>query len=126
MTTKVVLATPRTTLAEAARELGRLEVSGLPVVDANDQVIGIVTESDILNALLEDRPVETLVGTMMTSPVVTVDEFTPADTVVRLLRAHRVHHLPVTRQGLVVGLITPQGVIRYFVANELPVPPEVA
>jgi len=126
MTTKVIVTTPLTTLAEAARELARLEVSGLPVVDVNGQVIGILTESDLLNALLEERSVETSVGAVMTSPVVTVDEFTPADTVVRLLRTHRVHHLPVTRQGSVVGLITPQEVIRYFVANELPVPPEVA
>lgn len=126
MTTRVAVTTAHTTLAEAARELGRLEVSGLPVVDDNGQVIGIVTETDLLHALLEDQSVETSVGTIMTSPVVTVDEFTPADTVARLLRTHRVHHLPVTRQGVVVGLITPQEVIRYFVANELPVPPEVA
>ena len=126
MTIKVVVTTPQTTLAEAARELGRLEVSGLPVVDADGQVLGILTESDVLRALLEERPVETPVGTIMTTPVVTVDEFTPADTVARLLRTHRVHHLPVTRQGMVVGLITPQEVIRYFVTNELPLPPEVA
>ena len=42
------------------------------------------------------------------------------------MRMYRVHHLPVTRQGAVVGLITPQEVIRYFVMNELPLPPEVA
>ena len=35
MTIKVEVATPQTTLAEAARELGRLEISGLPVVDAD-------------------------------------------------------------------------------------------
>lgn len=126
MTIKVVVATPQTTLAEAARELGRLEISGLPVVDANGQVLGILTESDLLRALLEEKPVETPIETIMTSPVMTVDEFTPADTVARLLRTHRVHHLPVTRQGVVVGLITPQEVIRYFVSNELPLPPEVA
>ena len=126
MTMEVIVAAPQTTLAEAARELGRLEISGLPVVDANGQVLGILTESDVLRALLEEKSVETPVGTIMTSPVVTVDEFTPADTVARLLRTHRVHHLPVTRQGVVVGLITPQEVIRYFVENELPVPPEVA
>jgi CBS domain-containing protein len=126
MTTKVVAATPYMTLTEAARELGRLEVTGLPVVDANGQVIGILTESDLLNALLEETPIETPNKSIMTTPVVTVDEFTPADTVIRLLRAHRVHHLPVTRQGVVVGLITPQEVIRYFVAHELPLPPEAA
>jgi CBS domain-containing protein len=126
MTTKVVVASPETSLAEAARELARLEISGLPVVDTQGQVIGIVTESDLLNALLEEIAVDTPVHMVMTSPVVTVDEFTPADNILRLLRERRFHHLPVARQGVVVGLITPQEVIRYFVNHELPLPPEVA
>lgn len=126
MTPKVVVASPDTTLADAARELARSEISGLPVVDAGGQVIGIVTESDLLAALLGAVALDTPVHALMTSPVVTVDEFTPADGVVRLLREHHFHHLPVTRQGVVVGLITPQDVIRYFVTHELPVPPEVA
>ena len=77
MTTKVVVTTRQTSLAEAARELARLEVSGLPVVDADGQVLGIVTESDVLNALLEETPVESPVQVVMKTPVVTVDEFTP-------------------------------------------------
>ena len=126
MTTKVVVASAETPLAEAARDLARLEISGLPVVDAEGQVVGIVTESDLLNALLEPASVERPISTVMTTPVVTVDEFTPADTIIRLLRERRFHHLPVTRQGVVVGLITPQEVIRYFVRHELPLPPQVA
>ncbi|MEW6300587.1 MAG: CBS domain-containing protein [Thermodesulfobacteriota bacterium] len=126
MTAKVVVTSPETTLAEAARELARSEISGLPVVDAGGQVIGIVTESDLLTALLGAVALDTPIRVLMTSPVITVDEFTPADSVVRLLRERNFHHLPVTRQGVVVGLITPQDVIRYFVAHELPLPPEVA
>ena len=126
MTTRVVVASAETSLAEAARDLARLEISGLPVVDAEGQVVGIVTESDLLNALLEPASVERPISTVMTTPVVTVDEFTPADTIIRLLRERRFHHLPVTRQGVVVGLITPQEVIRYFVRHELPLPPQVA
>lgn len=126
MSPKVVVTSPETTLAEAARELARSEISGLPVVDAGGQVIGIVTESDLLTALLGAVALDTPVRALMTSPVVTVDEFTPADGVVRLLRERNFHHLPVTRQGVVVGLITPQDIIRYFVAHELPLPPEVA
>jgi len=122
----VVVASPETTLAEAARLLAEGGISGLPVVDAEGQVVGIVTESDLLDALLGPASVETPVRTMMTAPVVTVDEFTPADSVVRLLQGNNFHHLPVTRQGAVVGLITPQDVVRYFVAHELPLPPEVA
>lgn len=126
MTTKVVVASLDTTLAEAARKLAGLEISALPVVDADGQVVGIVTESDLLNALLGSTAVETPIHTIMTTPVVTVDEFVPADSIVRLLRERHVHHLPVTRQGVVVGLITPQEVIRYFVTHELPLPPEIA
>ena len=62
----------------------------------------------------------------MTRSVITVDEFASADSVIRLLRLNQLHHLPVTRQGGVVGLITPQDVVRYFVTHELPSPPDVA
>lgn len=126
MTARVVVATPDTSLAEAARLLAGVQTSGLPIVDAAGQVVGIVTESDLLEALLGSAAVETPVRTLMTRHVVTVDEFTPADSVIRLLREKRFHHLPVTRQGIVVGLITPQDVLRYFVEHELPLPPEVA
>jgi CBS domain-containing protein len=126
MTARVVIATPETSLAEAARLLAGVEISALPIVDTEGQVIGIVTESDILEALLGQASVETPVHTLMTTHVVTVDEFMPADSVVRLLREKRFHHLPVTRQGVVVGLITPQDILRHFVAHELPPPPEAA
>jgi CBS domain-containing protein len=126
MTAHVMVASPETTIAEAARELARLEISSLPIVNAEGQVVGIVTESDLLTALLGPTSVDTPIRTLMTTPVVTVDEFTPADSIIRLLRERNFHHLPVTRQGVVVGLITPQNMINYFVSHELPLPPEVA
>jgi len=126
MTARVVVATPDTSLAEATRLLAEAEISGLPIVDAAEQVIGIVTESDLLDALVNQVTLDTPVQTLMTAQVVTVDEFTPTDSVIRLLREKSFHHLPVTRQGVVVGLITPQDVIRYFVEHELLPPPEVA
>jgi CBS domain-containing protein len=43
MTPKVVVATPDTSLAEAARLLAEIEISGLPIVDTVGQVMGIVT-----------------------------------------------------------------------------------
>lgn len=126
MNADVVATFPHMTLEQAARELARLEISGLPVVDKAGQVVGIVTESDLLTALLHPMAAGTLVSSIMTESVVTIDEFASADSVIRLLREKRLHHLPVTRQGVVVGLITPQDLIRYFVTHELPLPPEVA
>ena len=126
MAAQVATASPDTTLAEAAQELASSMISGLPVVDGSGRVVGIVTESDVLNALLQSASAETPVRTIMTRSVITVDEFASADSVIRLLRLKQLHHLPVTRQGSVVGLITPQDVVRYFVDHELPSPPDVA
>lgn len=126
MTSKVVVASPDMPLAEAARELGRLEISGLPVVDSAGEVVGILTETDVLIALLDAAAPETPIRKLMTMPVVTVDEFASTDQVVQLLKTRGFHHLPVTRRGEVVGMITPQDVVRYFVDHELPTPPDVA
>lgn len=126
MKTTVQVVLPTTTLAEAARHLARHDISALPVVNPNGKVIGIVTESDLLTVLLRSTGVGAPIETIMHSPVHTVDEFTPTDTVIRLLQDQGVHHLPVTRQGIVVGLITPQEVIRYFVEHQLPTPPRAA
>ena len=126
MKTTVQIASPATTLAEAARLLARQDISALPIVAPNGKVVGIVTESDLLAVLLRSTAVEASLETIMHSPVHTVDEFTPTDTVIRLLQEQGFHHLPVTRQGIVVGLITPQEVIRYFVEHQLPTPPRAA
>jgi CBS domain-containing protein len=120
------VASPATTIAEAAQLLARSDITSLPVIDTDGVVVGIVTESDLLTLLLRSSAVGGPIETIMRSPVYTVDEFTPTDTVIRLLQEKGVHHLPVTRQGVVVGLITPQEVLRYFVDHHLPPPPQVA
>ena len=56
MTAPVATASPETSLAEAARELADIAISGLPVVESSGQVVGIIAESDLLNALLQSVP----------------------------------------------------------------------
>ena len=121
-----VVVSPETTLAEAARQLARLDITGLPVTDADGHVVGIITESDLLDAFLAQLSTEASIETLMTAYVITVDEFTPADQVIKILREQKIHHLPVVRQGVVVGLITPQSVLHYMVTHEFPGPPDEA
>ncbi len=51
MTTKVVTVQPDTALREAARKLLELRISGLPVTDQDNKLLGIVTEADFLSAM---------------------------------------------------------------------------
>jgi CBS-domain-containing membrane protein len=51
MTTNVATASPNTSLRDAARILLELRISGLPVIDKNNELVGIVTEADFLSAM---------------------------------------------------------------------------
>jgi CBS domain-containing protein len=89
------------------------------VTNAEERVLGFVSEADIMNALLAGRSLRTFAREVMSSPVHTVDEFDLTDEVMALFREHRIHHLPVVREEKLLGIITPSDVIR-FLASTLP------
>jgi acetoin utilization protein AcuB len=53
MTTNLITAAPETTIEQAAMLMVDNKISALPVVNGDDEVVGILTTSDILNVLLE-------------------------------------------------------------------------
>jgi CBS domain-containing protein len=125
MTVRVTSVAPGTPLAEIARLLVAGGFGGVPVVGRDGRLEGFVSETDLVNALLESRGPDTQAVDVMSTPVIAVDEFDTTEEVMRLLREHAIHHLPVVREGRLVGIITPSDVIRFLVERTLPVPPEV-
>jgi len=126
MTDHVIKVQPEMSLTDIGRVLVGGHHGGLPVVDDDDRVVGIITEFDVLDAVLRGVPDTTLVRDLMSHPVLVVDEFTTTDEVMSLLREGRVRHLPVVRQEKLVGIITPHDVLKYFVQHMLPIPQEDA
>lgn len=125
MTTRFATISPDTPLADVARLLAAGGFGGVAVVGRDDTVLGVVSEADLMNALLEGRDADTQAHDLMSTPAITVDEFDRTDDVMRILKEHAIHHLPVVREGRLVGMITPTDVIRFLVERLLPVPPEV-
>ena len=125
MTARVTSIDPDTTLADIARLMAAARFGGAPVVDGEGRVVGFVSESDLIDVLLEGRDSGTTAREFMSAPVVTVDEFDRTDEVMRVLREHAIHHLPVVRKQRLVGIITPSDVIRFLVEQLLPPTPEV-
>ena len=117
----VALDTP---LSEVALLLADARIAGAPVTDAEERLLGIISEADILNALLTHQPLDTAARELMTSPVHTVSEFETTDEVMALFRKHGVHHLPVVREEQLLGIITPADIIRYL-ARDIDEPPRV-
>jgi CBS domain-containing protein len=122
--TSVALDTP---IDAVARTLVTGRFSGLPVTDRRGHLLGFVSESDVVVALVRDpNAAQASARTIMTSPAVVVDEFDTSNEVIRLMREKNVDQVLVVRQGRLVGIITPHDVLRFFVEHVLPVPPEAS
>jgi CBS domain-containing protein len=125
MTERVTAVAPGTELDAIAQTLVAERISGVPVVDQENHVLGIVSETDLLAALLRDRDGHSTAKDVMSQPPITVDEFATTDEVLELMRESHIHHLPVVREGRLVGIISPLDVLRFFVERVLEPPPEV-
>lgn len=108
MTTNVRTVEASTSVEAAARIMFEQSISGIPVVDEHNHLIGVVSEFDVLA-----KDGET-VGDIMTQNVITVGEDTDPETIARMLIEQHIRRLPVVREGEVVGIISRSDLIRLF------------
>ncbi|WP_181692405.1 cyclic nucleotide-binding/CBS domain-containing protein [Natronomonas sp. LN261] len=93
-----------TTMADAARTLTKESIGSLVVGD--DRILGIVTESDLVSAVGEERAPETPIEGLMSDPVVTVRRSESVRTAAERMGHNGVKKLPVVEDGKAIGIIT--------------------
>lgn len=142
MTTDVVVTHPETPLKDVARLLVEHRISGVPVVDADRRVVGVVTEADFLvkeatagtvhrrsplRWLLGDggeteterqRITAVTAGEAMTSPVLTIDADRPLSEAARQMVGERINRLPVVEDGRLVGIISRADIVRAYARTD--------
>lgn len=136
MSDRVALVDSTASLETAAGLMGERHISGVPVLGARGELVGVLSQKDILRILneragltlpgglfnlilgskasqpndLADRCRETLsrvrVADAMSRPALAVDIDTTIDEAIRLLITNRINRLPVTDGGRVVGIVT--------------------
>src|SRR6478735_949684 len=91
------------TIREAANLMTRFRVSGVPIVDGDGRLVGILTNRDLQFERSLDRPV----SDAMTKNLITAPQGTTLDEAERILGKHRIEKLPVVDgDGRLKGLIT--------------------
>ena len=136
MTQQVVTVTPETSFKEAVRLLRRRRVSGMPVVDGTGALVGIVSETDLLNKVEHRAPdsysidshgqrLDRLkaagmsVGSIMTREVVTIRDDHPVALAARELHGHGFKRFPVLDQnGKLVGIVTRSDLLKVFLRTD--------
>ncbi|MEE3848880.1 IMP dehydrogenase [Gordonia sp. LSe1-13] len=112
MVTDPVTCSPSHTLAEVDAMCARYRISGLPVVDASGELVGIITNRDMRFEVDQSRPVSEV---MTKAPLITAQEGVSAEAALGLLRRNKVEKLPIVDgNGKLTGLIT----VKDFVKTE--------
>lgn len=112
MTSDVVTIRADATIREAIDLLIDREISGLPVVDGEGHLVGVLTEFALLAMVYDQEVQDHKVGQHMTQDVITVDIDDPVTRVADLCIVHRIRRVPVTKRGRLVGLIARRDVLR--------------
>lgn len=111
---EVAAVAPTATIAEVAALLSARRFGAVPVRDAAGQLLGIVSERDIVHSLANNgaTTLEMTAGQLMTRALTTA---TPATTVLEamaMMTAGRFRHLPVLEGGRLVGIISIGDVVK--------------
>ena len=144
MTEEVVSVTPDTSLRAAASLLAERRISGMPVVNDSAEVVGVLSEADILvkaggsvarNRLLgwlldpdvglEDKIRANTVGEAMSAPAVTIAPQRSVHEAARLMVGEDVNRLPVVEAGTLVGILTRADVVRAFTRSDAEIAEEI-
>ncbi len=142
MSTPVLTVTPETPLRDAVLLMLGNHISGLPVVDAQGHLVGIISEADLLLKAAEPKPAAPLVewsgpwlwlerwlgahrkaagrtvGEVMTRHVVSAEETTPVCELAARMVRHQVNRLPIVRGREVVGIVTRADILKVFLRSD--------
>ena len=116
MTDCVVTISPEATIDDAVSLLVDRRVSGLPVVDADRRLLGVISEIDIIDLVYKADIEASRVRDHMTREVRTLDADASLDEAASMFCAQAIRRIPVVQDGRLIGILSRRDLIR-FVRN---------
>jgi CBS domain-containing protein len=113
--TDVLTIEPNATLAAAIKLLADRRIGAIVITGADRQVIGILSERDIVRAFAADGPaaLDQQVGQVMTRKVMTCDEAETVSGLMERMTQGKFRHLPVVERGRLAGIVSIGDVVKY-------------
>lgn len=141
MVRDVITVNPDDDVADAVRLLADYDVSALPVVDDDENVVGIISEADLLHReeigtekqrpwwLEAVTPAWKLAGEfakshgcrvkeVMSANVISASEDAPLGEIASLLERHRIKRVPILRGGKLVGIVSRSNLIQALASSQ--------
>jgi CBS domain-containing protein len=105
MTEAAVTDRPDDSLAQAARKMWQQQTGSLLVLEGGE-LLGIITERDVLKAVAAGTPLDTPVSELMSKDLITVEPATSLREAAAVMSERWIRHLPVLEAGKLVGIVS--------------------
>jgi CBS domain-containing protein len=117
MTSRPVVAMEDDAIAGVAELLAGYEITGLPVIDAADRLVGVISQTDLVRLRGSTLPWTgwhgIMVRDLMTKPAKTISASAPLDEAARQMTAEHVHRLVVVdNRRRPIGVISESDIVR--------------
>ena len=118
--TGIAAVAPTTRITEVTVALAQHRIGAVLVRDAAGQLLGIVSERDIVRCLAKSGAacLEMTAAQLMTTQLHTVSPATSTSEVLALMTSSRIRHLPVIEGGQLVGLVSIGDVVKAQLSNQ--------
>ncbi|MET0514217.1 MAG: CBS domain-containing protein [Nitrospiraceae bacterium] len=119
MTRQLVALPTGTSVVEAARVMNNNKI-GSVFIEKNESIVGIVTEPDIVRKVVGEskQPFFVPVESIMSSPVIGIDERRPITEAADLMQQHGTRHLAVMKSGTIVGVLSVRDLLQPVSVDE--------
>ena len=123
MARQVITAQPHHTVEHVRGLMEHNRISAVPVVGPDGEAVGIVTATDLVAELKNGSPISQI----MTERVYRVPAYNDVHVAARVMRRNKIHHVVVTHEQAVVGIISSFDLLRLvedhrFVSKDAPAP----
>ncbi|MBN1621262.1 MAG: CBS domain-containing protein [Endomicrobiales bacterium] len=112
MSKDVITISPDATLVDAIELLITKEISGMPVINAKNKIIGIITEKDLINFAFSGNLRNTKVKEAMSTKVTTFSPDANVDEIAIAIAHNKFRRVPIVENDEVLGIISRRDIIR--------------
>jgi len=123
MAKRVITAQPHHSVDHLRDLMERNRIHAVPILGPDGEASGIVTTADVARKLKGETPVKRI----MTTRVYSVPAYNDVSAAARVMRKHRIHHVVVTHEKRVIGIISSLDLLKLveghrFIAKNAPAP----
>lgn len=112
MTKNVETVTPETSLADAVNILLMREISGMPIVDGDGRLKGVVSEKDVFRLAFSGKVHESKVADVMTTKVITFPPDADIREIAKVLGENVFRTVPILEEGKVIGIVSRADILK--------------